>query len=1276
MKWTLRILLAAVVLAVALAVVLWRATPRLTATLQEQIEHALAAAAQAPATVGSLRLSLAPPGLDLRDVTVGPEGALLRLGGFRLEVAPVRSLLALRPVFDLRITDVAADLTALPPLPASETDAAPWLPPLRLDRGVVDGLHLRFPMDNGPGTLSVERIEASGETGWRAARVEGEVRVAEAHLQRRKYSARLHTVDAHGGVDDTGVFVRDGRVVGDGIEATVAPTATAGRVAVRGTFRPGILGVLVDELALIEGTASVEGALEGDLAQPVLDATLVIENGALAGRPIGDLSARARFRDVNLHFEEVRMVGPAGKLNGDVDLLLEKEVQIRVDVEAEDLDLQGILAATGVEVPLRVRMDGTTRMRGQLDPPDFTVFGNGAMRSLAGAGSGAEAAWDASVRLLKDDLAVRLAVRQAGNRIGGELMLVHDRLGGGVSVDLDDVAVATPLLPLAVVALAPSGQLRGDAVFSGTVDRPGFGGTVAGRNLTLGGAPIRRVNGDFAIGAEGLITRETIVETPAGIGVFAGTVALQPEQRNDWSLRLDELDSDGTVRLVEAVTGTRLPVGGGTLSGRGRCTGSWADARCEADVEARWLRVGAEPFRSVRLLAAGTLPAWEGRLRAERTAAEALTIAGSGVGLERIDLRVDSDPLRLASIFAGAEGVDGRVRVEGQLSGAPERLDGEVTLTATDVAVRRHAFGEVRVRGVARGGGWTVDGSALDGAVSLRVAIPAAATAVSDLALRWRDLEVGPLLDAGGALSVRSAGSVDLRGRGIAFDAATGTIAVSELNVDRGDYRVSAREPVVVRVDRGRFSVVSAVLEGPKSRLTVAGEWAASGSVDLRFDGDGDLVLLELAVPGVQSASGPFTVDARVRHQPGGVWDLAGEAQVRDGLVDAGLPVVLAGVDSTVVMRGAVIEVRELRGRAGSGSFAVDGTLDLDHGPALRWQVDDVAMTAPEWLEERFSGRGAVEGSWERILVRGGVDVDYVLYERDVEITDFLPWLKGQLAPPPAAKAPARVVALDLHIRAPDSIFVHNNYARAELEADLRVGGTVDAPSVTGVVQVVSGDVTVNKRVFTVTGGAVDFRDPTRINPVLNLSAETQILTKEGLYLVTATVTGTADQPRVQLGSDDPSLTQNDILSLVATGRTAKQAAQDKTGFSPASALAFVPTRGFQDFLSQTIGLDLFELDTGRVEDTGPVLPRVTVGKQLTEDLRVTASNTLVETLTRVTLDYRLGRRFSVYGTWESQSTSQAGAFGGGGTLRYNFRGSPFSLLRGLGNLDPPVDAP
>lgn len=1265
------------------ALLVHRNAPLLTSELRRRLEQGLADASGEPASVGSMRLSLAPLGVDVRDIAIGRDGDLCRIGGLRLDVAIVESLAGLRPVIVIEAVDIAADLTRLSPAPDREPDANPWIPPLRVERGTVERLHLRFPMDDGPGELDVDRIDAAADMAGPPLRIAVTAAVREARLRRESYRVRLETVSVTGGVDDTGIFVRDARVVGDGVLATATAAGVTGQTLVRGTFRPSILGVLVDELAAIDGLASVEGSLTGDLARPVVDAQLTVVDGTLAGRAVGNLSARATVRGANLHFADIILIGPAGRVRGDVDLILLKEVPIRVDAEAEDLDVKSVLAATGVDAALRVRLDGTTQMRGQLDPPDFTVFGAGTVRSFIEGRPSVEATWEAGVRLLKDDLAVHLDARHGQNVATGEFLLVGDRIGGGLSATVAEVAAVSALLPGPIVVLAPSGKFRADATLAGTLDRPTFSGSVDARELTLGGAPVQRLRGDFTIAADGLTTRETTVETPAGAGRFAGRVALDPDQQNDWVLHLDRLNSDGTVHLVEAVTGTRLPVSGGTLSGQSRCSGPWSGARCETEIDARWVRVGPEPFERINFTASATLPAWAARLRAERTAAESLRVTGTGVAWERVDLRIDSDPLHLTSLFsteadvagpAAGPAVSGSVRVAGHLSGAPARLDGELTVVGAAVAVRRQPIGDVRLHAVAQGGEWTIAAEAFSGLASLRATVPAA-PAPSTLTLRWRDLELGPLLVADSALSVRSTGSVDLRSRGLAADMTTGTVNVDELDISRGAYRVRAREPVRVRVDRGRFSVVPATLEGPKTALTVSGEWTVSGAVNLALDGEGDLVLLELVVPRVQSANGPFSVNVRVNRSPGGAWDLTGEARVADGVVDADLPVVFGDVDGIVVLRGAVVEVRQLTGRAGNGTFAVSGTLDLDHGPALEWQVDNIAMTAPEWLEERFSGRGSVAGNWQEIVLRGDIDVEHALYQRDVAITDLLPWLTRELAAPPAAGSPPSVVVLDLHIRAPDSLFVENNFARAELGADLRVVGTLDAPGLTGVIEVLSGDVTVNKRVFTVTGGSVDFRDPTRINPVLNLSAETQILTREGLYLVTATVSGTADNPRVQLGSDDPSLTQNDILSLVATGRTAREAARDSTGFSPASALAFVPTRGFQDFLSGTVGLDMFELDTGRVEDTGPVLPRVTIGKQLTEDLRVTASNTLVETLTRVTVDYRVGRRFSIFGTWESQSTSGAGAFGGGGTLRYNFRGSPFSLLRGLRTQRPTADA-
>src|SRR5262249_48595174 len=144
---------------------------------------------------------------------------------------------------------------------------------------------------------------------------------------------------------------------------------------------------------------------------------------------------------------------------------------------------------------------------------------------------------------------------------------------------------------------------------------------------------------------------------------------------------------------------------------------------------------------------------------------------------------------------------------------------------------------------------------------------------------------------------------------------------------------------------------------------------------------------------------------------------------------------------------------------------------------------------------------------------------------------------------------------------APDGLFVDNNFAKAEMRADLRVAGTTDKPALSGNVEVLSGEVTFRNRVFRVTGGAIDFHDPYRINPALNLSAESQISTAEAQYTGRVTVSGTVEEPRVEFSADDPGLSQNDVLSLVTFGKTTAQVQRESGGVGVGDVLALVPSQ-------------------------------------------------------------------------------------------------------------------
>jgi autotransporter translocation and assembly factor TamB len=150
----------------------------------------------------------------------------------------------------------------------------------------------------------------------------------------------------------------------------------------------------------------------------------------------------------------------------------------------------------------------------------------------------------------------------------------------------------------------------------------------------------------------------------------------------------------------------------------------------------------------------------------------------------------------------------------------------------------------------------------------------------------------------------------------------------------------------------------------------------------------------------------------------------------------------------------------------------------------------------------------------------------------------------------------------------------------------------------------------------------------------------------------------------VEFSADDPNLSQNDVISLVAFGKTMAQLQRSAGGTAAADVLAFVPTGSTEENVRELIGVDRFEVGASQASDSNAIEPMVTIGKNLGERLRGVVTTTFgVEQRRIVQLEYRWSRRVSVVGSWESETESQAGAFGGDVRFRYEFRRLPFSLF-------------
>jgi translocation and assembly module TamB len=102
-----------------------------------------------------------------------------------------------------------------------------------------------------------------------------------------------------------------------------------------------------------------------------------------------------------------------------------------------------------------------------------------------------------------------------------------------------------------------------------------------------------------------------------------------------------------------------------------------------------------------------------------------------------------------------------------------------------------------------------------------------------------------------------------------------------------------------------------------------------------------------------------------------------------------------------------------------------------------------------------------------------------------------------------------------------------------QIDMDLRVRGTAARPAILGRVNITDGKLVFFGNPYTINRGSIGFYNPVRIQPILDLSLETQT---QGVD-VTLRVTGPLDNMKLSYTSDPP-LPFQEIISLLAAGTT------------------------------------------------------------------------------------------------------------------------------------------
>ncbi|MGB7063243.1 MAG: translocation/assembly module TamB domain-containing protein [Candidatus Zixiibacteriota bacterium] len=353
--------------------------------------------------------------------------------------------------------------------------------------------------------------------------------------------------------------------------------------------------------------------------------------------------------------------------------------------------------------------------------------------------------------------------------------------------------------------------------------------------------------------------------------------------------------------------------------------------------------------------------------------------------------------------------------------------------------------------------------------------------------------------------------------------------------------------------------------------------------------------------------------------------------------------------------------------RLEQGTIFVSGNLTHDEGELVhadvRVKVSDVKIDRPkELILSVKSAQLSYKDQNSYFLLDG----DIILGESRMLVNfrpqSVLPFAQAVEKPKPELPSFLQRTRMNVRLRESEEIWVDNNLARLRLHTELGVIGSPAQPNLTGRVTVEEGYVLYLDRKFRIKRGIVDFIDPNRLNPIIDLRAETTVKTYRATeavpYLIAFTLTGPLDEVVVDLSSDPPEDKSN-IISLLTIGATREElVGKDAEGKGASSALleraqslSSQRIAGYtSDKVGSLLGLDQFTIEGNLFSRDRTSGPQLLASKKISPRVELTYTTTVGHSNENsFRLDYRLSKHFFLEGQTDQQGRA-------GMNLKYRLR--------------------
>lgn len=443
--------------------------------------------------------------------------------------------------------------------------------------------------------------------------------------------------------------------------------------------------------------------------------------------------------------------------------------------------------------------------------------------------------------------------------------------------------------------------------------------------------------------------------------------------------------------------------------------------------------------------------------------------------------------------------------------------------------------------------------------------------------------------------------------------------------------QLSLVRPLIAEYHAGQIAVQPTEIKGTDIDLRFQGTIPLARSKPLRVSANGsmDLGLLQTVSNGLQS-SGKLEINLAAQGtlaQP----NMQGNLRLQNAtFASASMPVDLTSVNGDINVSGRRIQIAHLSGNVNGGSMAAQGSVDLGNAPDFDLAVaaQSVSVNYPAGVEARVNGNLRLNGPASDSALTGRVVIDYLGLTQQMDIASLASQFSsgGASGPPSNFEKNAK---LNVAVQSSSTLNLSSSQLSLQGAANLDVTGTLADPVILGRTTLTSGELFFMGKRYEVKSGTIEFANPTRTSPIVDLYATTTV----NQYDISLHFLGPVDEIKTSFTST-PALPQADIINLLAFGQTTEQAATSSPTPGALGAESVI-AKGVASQLSGKVQklAGISQLSISPVIANAQQNPgaEVSIQQRVSGRLLVTfTTNTAQTQSTAVQVQYRLGGGLSV----------------------------------------------